>query len=205
MVKVLPKNTAYRRTDKDTVIRAAFYRDFQDLIEAAYDEGAVAGSLALEGDDLIAYLRQELLNVAAFPDPAVLQKDTDLFSLGVDSLQSIRLRTTILTNIDVGGNKISPKFVFEHRSLQAMAEELTRLRLVAFLLLSGNAKELKQRMAVQYETEGHYMKPDMVGSHMEIFVDPEDWETNVVPIDSDRPKEVVLDEVIEVVREIIEK
>ncbi|KAK4985274.1 hypothetical protein LTR50_006079 [Elasticomyces elasticus] len=155
MVKILPKNTAYRTTDKGTVIRAAFYRDFEDLIEAAYKESVVAGSLALEDDDLIVYLRKELLNVATIPDPAALQNDADLFSLGVDSLQSIRLRSKILGNIDVGGKKISQNFVFEYPSLKAMAKELTRLRL-------GNmCKErptLEQRMTTLIEKYSKFEK-----------------------------------------------
>ncbi|KAK4999985.1 hypothetical protein LTR66_001073 [Elasticomyces elasticus] len=155
MVKILPKNTAYRTTDKGTVIRAAFYRDFEDLIEAAYKESVVAGSLALEDDDLIVYLRKELLNVATIPDPAALQNDADLFSLGVDSLQSIRLRSKILGNIDVGGKKISQNFVFEYPSLKAIAKELTRLRL-------GNmCKErptLEQRMTTLIEKYSKFEK-----------------------------------------------
>lgn len=148
MIKVLPKGTTYPRTDKGTVIRAAFYKVFDDLIQAAYDEGAIAGTLVLEGTDLTSYLRKELLEIAAFPDTTVLQDDTDLFSLGVDSLQSIRLRSVILKNLDVSGQKISQNFVFENPSLQAMAEELTRLRL-------GNARKerptLEQRMIALIE------------------------------------------------------
>lgn len=136
MIKVLPKSTAYRKTDKGTIIRTAFYKDFSDLIEASYDEGAANGSLVLEGDALVAYLRKELLEIAPIPDPSVLKDDTDLFSLGVDSLQSIRLRTVLLKNIDVAGQKLSQNFVFEHPSLLAMAEELTRLRL-------GQAKKVQ--------------------------------------------------------------
>lgn len=129
MIKILPKATDFRKTDKGTVIRAAFYRDFDDLVQNAYDEVGLSGTLVLEGTELTSYLRQELLNITNFPDTTALQANTDLFSLGVDSLQSIRLRSAILKDIDVAGQKISQNFVFEHSSLQALAEELTRLRL----------------------------------------------------------------------------
>ncbi|THY35976.1 acetyl-CoA synthetase-like protein [Aureobasidium pullulans] len=112
MIKVLPKNLVYRKTDKGTVIRAAFYRDYKDLIEDAYREDELSGS--------------------------------EILDLGVDSLQSIRLRKSILETLDVGGQKVSQNFVFENPSLTAMAEELTRLR-------TGAAKKdlptVEERMA----------------------------------------------------------
>ncbi|KAK6437711.1 putative NRPS-like protein biosynthetic cluster [Oleoguttula sp. CCFEE 5521] len=129
MVKVLPKLTLYRRTDKGTVIRAAFYRNFKDLIDQAYHEGAPSGALVLKGNELISYLRTQLLDVASMPAGAVINADTDIFSLGVDSLQSIRLRSAILKNLDVGGHKLPQNFAFDHPTLQAMADELTHLRL----------------------------------------------------------------------------
>lgn len=144
MIKVLPKDLVYRKTDKGTVIRAAFYRHYKDLIEDAYREDEPSGSDVLEGDQLLAFLRARLLDVANFANNVVLKDDTDLFSLGVDSLQSIRLRKSILETLDVGGQKISQNFVFENPSLIAMAEELTRLR-------TGAAKKdqptVEERMA----------------------------------------------------------
>ncbi|OOF95586.1 hypothetical protein ASPCADRAFT_507410 [Aspergillus carbonarius ITEM 5010] len=129
MIHVLPPDAAYRKTDKGTVIRSAFYRDYQEQIDQIYDAEDASGDQVLEGAELVAFLRQQLLVVAPAIDPSTLENTTDVFSLGVDSLQSIRLRTAILRTLDVGGNKMSQNFVFEHPSLQAMADELTRLRL----------------------------------------------------------------------------
>ncbi|RAK95922.1 NRPS-like enzyme [Aspergillus ibericus CBS 121593] len=129
MIHVLPPDAVYRKTDKGTVIRSAFYRDYQEKIDQIYDAEDASGDQLLEGGELVAFLRQQLLAVAPAIDPSTLEGTTDVFSLGVDSLQSIRLRTTILRTLDIGGNKLSQNFVFEHPSLQAMADELTRLRL----------------------------------------------------------------------------
>ncbi|KAL4898547.1 hypothetical protein BDV59DRAFT_197449 [Aspergillus ambiguus] len=128
MIRVLPSDTEYRKTDKGTVIRSAFYRDFQEHINQVYDKEDASGDRVLEGAELIAFLRESLLDVASI-DSSVLEDTTDIFSLGVDSLQSIRLRSTILKTLSLGGQKLSQNFVFEHPSLEDMAKELTRVRL----------------------------------------------------------------------------
>ncbi|KAL2818813.1 hypothetical protein BDW59DRAFT_151867 [Aspergillus cavernicola] len=128
MIRVLPADAVYRKTDKATVIRSAFYRDFVEQISQVYDQEDARGSQVLEGDELIAFLRRSLLDIASI-EPSVLQGSTDLFSLGVDSLQSLRLRRVILKTLSLGGQKLSQNFVFEHPSVQTMAQELTRLRL----------------------------------------------------------------------------
>ncbi|KAI9369802.1 hypothetical protein BJX61DRAFT_545228 [Aspergillus egyptiacus] len=128
MIRVLPADSQYRKTDKGTVIRAAFYRSFADQIDQVYDQEDSSGSQVLERDELVAFLRKSLLEIASI-EPSGLQDSTDLFSLGVDSLQSLRLRSVILKTLDLGGQKLSQNFVFENPSISAMAEELTRLRL----------------------------------------------------------------------------
>ncbi|KAE8148866.1 hypothetical protein BDV25DRAFT_141355 [Aspergillus avenaceus] len=129
MIRVLPADTVYRATDKGTVIRSAFYRDFQNKINQVYDQEDATGDRILEGEELRAFLRYGLLEVAPAIESATLKDTTDVFSLGVDSLQSIRLRKLIISTLDIGGQKLSQNFVFEHPSIQAMADELTRLRL----------------------------------------------------------------------------
>lgn len=49
MIRVLPTGTTYPFTDKDTVIRQAFYRTFQRDIEDVYHEADYksAGTLVL--------------------------------------------------------------------------------------------------------------------------------------------------------------
>ncbi|OGM48883.1 NRPS-like enzyme [Aspergillus bombycis] len=129
MIQVLPSDTVYRATDKGTVIRSAFYRDFHEQIEQVYEQGDATGDQVLEGTELNAFLRESLLEVAPTVDSAVLEDTTDVFSLGIDSLQSIRLRKEITKTLNLGGQKLSQNFVFEHPSIQRMADEITRLRL----------------------------------------------------------------------------
>ncbi|KAL4744008.1 hypothetical protein BDV11DRAFT_210719 [Aspergillus similis] len=129
MIRVLPADTVYRKTDKGTVIRSAFYRDFAEQISHVYDQEDSSGSQVLKGDELITFLRNSLLEISSSIEPSALQDSTDVFSLGVDSIQSLRLRSAILKTLHLGGQKLSQNFVFENPSIQAMADELTRLRL----------------------------------------------------------------------------
>ncbi|KAL2814280.1 hypothetical protein BJX63DRAFT_392630 [Aspergillus granulosus] len=127
MIRVLPADTVYRKTDKGTVIRSAFYRDFAEQISQVYDQEDASGSQVLEANELCAFLRNSLLDLTSI-EPSSLQDTTDVFSLGVDSLQSLRLRSVILKTLSLGGQKLSQNFVFENPSIQAMADTITRLR-----------------------------------------------------------------------------
>ncbi|KUL86230.1 hypothetical protein ZTR_08387 [Talaromyces verruculosus] len=131
MIKVLPSTAQYRTTDKGTVIRSAFYRDFADQIEDAYRDDSVNENLpVIEGPELLAHLRQLLTDVVGGSgDVADVKDDTDLFSLGIDSLQSLKLRISIMKTVNLAGTTLPQNFVFENPSLQAMASALTRLRL----------------------------------------------------------------------------
>ncbi|KAJ5630473.1 uncharacterized protein N7484_010573 [Penicillium longicatenatum] len=129
MIHVLPRDTEYRKTDKGTVIRSAFYQQFAEKINETYYAPDMEGSLILEGQELISFLRNTLLDIAPSIATSTLEEATDVFSLGVDSLQSIRLRGAILKNLDLGGHKLGQNFVFENPSIRAMSEAIQNLRL----------------------------------------------------------------------------
>ncbi|KAJ6148681.1 hypothetical protein N7497_010663 [Penicillium chrysogenum] len=127
MVHILPKDSVYRKTDKGTVIRSAFYKDFAEKINEIYEEPDVQGDQVLDGAELLRFLRETLLEIAPSVNPATLENDTDVFSLGMDSLQSTRMRTVIARTIDLGGHKLSRNFVFENPSIEAMAQHIVDL------------------------------------------------------------------------------
>lgn len=152
MIHVLPKDTVYRKTDKGTVIRSAFYKDFADKINDIYDAPDTRGDQVLEGVELLQFLRQSLLDIAPSTDPSALTETTDVFSLGIDSLQSIRLRNSITRTLDLGGQKLSQNFVFEHPSLRAMAEQITSLRLGQGPKAQAPVEERMQDLIQKYST-----------------------------------------------------
>ncbi|KAJ5156597.1 hypothetical protein N7492_009400 [Penicillium capsulatum] len=150
MIHVLPKDTVYRKTDKGTVIRSAFYKDFAGKINEIYDAPDAKGDQVLEGDELLQFLRQSLFDVAPSIDSSSLNNEADVFSLGIDSLQSIRLRTAIMCTLDLGGHKLSQNFVFENSSLQSMAEQIMSLRLGRDLKVQAPAEERMQALIEKY-------------------------------------------------------
>lgn len=150
MVHVLPKDTVYRKTDKGTVIRSAFYKDFAEKINEIYDVPDSRGDQFLEGEELLQFLRQSLLEVAPSVESSVLTETTDIFSLGIDSLQSIRLRTAIMRTLDLGGRKLSQNFVFENSSLRKMAEQIVSLRSGHKLKEQAPVEERMQALIEKY-------------------------------------------------------
>jgi acyl-coenzyme A synthetase/AMP-(fatty) acid ligase len=127
MIKVLPRDADYRRTDKGTVIRAAFYRDFSEQIDAAYVDKQ-SGTLCLARSDLLQFLQKEMQTRVTLREGAVLDEDADLFSLGVDSLQAIQVRSFILKHLKVDGEKLGRNFVFDFPTLRKMTDEIVRLQ-----------------------------------------------------------------------------
>ena len=129
MVKVLPIGTPYPRTDKGTVIRAAFYKQFAIEIDAIYEAGDTSsGDLALSEEELRIFLHAEMVQLLGLRDPTVLGDDTDFFSLGVDSLQAIQLRSILSKRIDLGGQKTGSNIAFDFPTLRTLARKLYCMR-----------------------------------------------------------------------------
>ncbi|EUC46480.1 hypothetical protein COCMIDRAFT_92740 [Bipolaris oryzae ATCC 44560] len=128
MIRVLPYDCPYPRTDKGSVIRQAFYKEFATEIENAYDAMATShGDLKiLTGLELENHLRSILINHT--PLAKDIDRTTDLFSLGVDSLQSIQVRTEILKTVHIGGNKLGQNVVFDYPTIASLSAHLHRLR-----------------------------------------------------------------------------
>lgn len=130
MVRVFSPDTPYPATDKGTIIRQAAYRAFKDEIEDIYQqlERRAGGTLVLLEPELRSFLKARILEVAAIEDETSLQDDTDLFSLGVDSLQSTRLRAKLLQTIQLNGHPVPQNIVFEYPTVAKLARALMDIR-----------------------------------------------------------------------------
>ncbi|KAL2870950.1 putative NRPS-like enzyme [Aspergillus lucknowensis] len=126
MVRVLPADAVYARTDKGTVIRQAFYHNYSDLIEASYEEAedAMTGTLLLSEEEMKVFLRKQLRDIVPLMDPDDLTDEADFFSLGMDSLQATRLRSVLTKNIDMKGRKLGLNVAFEHPTIHSLSRHL---------------------------------------------------------------------------------
>ena len=128
MIKVLPADTNYPRTDKGTVIRQAFYRDYGQLIEEAYGkEETATGSLTFSETELKMFIREQLQKILPANASATLTDDTDFFGLGIDSLQATRLRSTLMKTLNTNGHPLGLNIAFEYPTINALARHLDSL------------------------------------------------------------------------------
>ncbi|OAG41651.1 hypothetical protein AYO21_04115 [Fonsecaea monophora] len=130
MITVLPAGTAYPCTDKGSLIRQAFYRAFHNEIEEVYHqaESRTAGTLVLSELELREFIRGHLLDLCPQDESTCLTDDTDLFSLGVDSLHSTRLRAKILQEVQLNGNSLPQNIVFEYPTISKLAAAILNIR-----------------------------------------------------------------------------
>ncbi|RFU77419.1 male sterility [Trichoderma arundinaceum] len=129
MIRLLPHDCAYPRTDKGSIIRQAFYKQFQAEIEEAYDLVDTGSGELMQFDlpELQQFVR-DLLQKTLRTSISV-GDDSDFFSLGLDSLQAIQMRSEILRNVDTGGNKLGQQVVFEQPSINKLSCFLLNLRM----------------------------------------------------------------------------
>ena len=128
MVTLLPHRCSYPRTDKGSIIRQAFYKDFAEQIQKAYDQADSASEdvRAMDAGELKVFLREALSRSMSREVP--VDDAADFFSFGVDSLQAIQLRSEILKNVDVANQPLGQNVAFDHPSVDRLAAYLISLR-----------------------------------------------------------------------------
>ncbi|GKT65614.1 NRPS-like enzyme [Colletotrichum tofieldiae] len=132
MIEVVDIGTEYPRTDKGTVIRAAFYKQFGYLIEDVYrrfeapkDDVAGGDLLTLDLPQLEDHLLDIFRSKLGF---SKVEKDTDFFEAGVDSLQASTARGHIQRGVDLGGKTLGQNVVFEYPNVLSLSKHVYSLR-----------------------------------------------------------------------------
>lgn len=146
MVHILNVGVDYPCTDKGTMIRPAFYKKFEGLIDSMYQRfeapiDASNGALQLNREQLEDFLLDIFTQRLGIQQ---LKRDTDFFEAGVDSLQAIAARGIILRELDLASKVPSQNVVFEFPNVQALAEHLNALR-------KGEVSEQKDEIKVMEE------------------------------------------------------
>ena len=132
LVVIKGPDCLYPKTDKGTFIRAQVYQQFEDDITTAYrklnaDDGNGRAKLAMSVPELEAWLLAKFQKDLRIPLP---DKTTDIFSAGVDSLQTTRIWRAIKQELDLGSSSesLSQNAVFEQGTVEALAKHLYQLR-----------------------------------------------------------------------------
>ena len=131
LVIIKGAEVTYPRTDKGTCIRAQVYEQFKEDIQGAYlrfeGTGQKKGTLALSVSELESWLLSRFRNDL---DVQLENAETDIFSAGVDSLQTTRVWRCIVRDLDLGdqGGELSQNIVFEKGTVKALAQHLYQMR-----------------------------------------------------------------------------
>jgi hypothetical protein len=105
MVVVMPEEVECPITDKSSIKRAQIYRDFADVIDAAYSrlESLQEGSLSLDVDEM------EIWIIKTAQELGIRLEDekASFFDAGVDSLKAIQMRGLLVKSLDLSGKAAS--------------------------------------------------------------------------------------------------
>ncbi|KAJ5797836.1 uncharacterized protein N7503_007132 [Penicillium pulvis] len=152
LVVIKGADVTYARTDKGTCIRAQVYQQFEEDIQRAYagfeGSGQKKGTLALSTSELETWLLSRFKDDL---DVSLEGPDTDIFSAGIDSLQTTRIWRCIVRDLDLGdqGDSLSQNIVFEKGTIGALARHLFKLR-------TGQEFEEEDEMQIMREMIDRY-------------------------------------------------
>jgi nucleoside-diphosphate-sugar epimerase len=129
LVITLPVDTTYPQTAKGTIIRETLYQQFAGVIEEAYArfENGQVGSLQLDIPELEAFIIKKFFEELGVYLESV---ETDIFTAGVNSLQTTRMWSMLKKELDLGGRNgyLSQNVVFEKGNVKELAKHLYSFR-----------------------------------------------------------------------------
>jgi hypothetical protein len=158
MVKILPPDTQYPRTDKGTIIRQAFYREFGELIEDAYEDKTAEGALSLSESELKSFLNEQLRGILPAKAYSALTEDADFFNLGMDSLQATQLRSVLVRNINMNGQILGLNVAFDYPTINSLAHHLYSLRSGAASSVES-VEDMMRSLIIKYGEKFHQHRP----------------------------------------------
>lgn len=174
MICLLPADCPYPRTDKGSIIRQAFYRTFEKEIAETYnaqDAGAGADLQSFDLPGLCQFVRKTLAETLA--TPVEVEDDTDLFLLGLDSLQALQIRSQILRNVNLGeGVKLGQNVVFEYPSIEKLSRYLYALSTGEDTVKSASIENEMQDLINKYSNVQETTLPSVVSSLLPLLAHP---------------------------------
>lgn len=128
MIEILPYGTEVPLAPKLTIIRPACYAKFADIINAVYERfelGTTGPKRKIDNqEEMEAYLVDVITKVLGPKVSDALNPSTDLFALGVDSLQATTVRNVLFKTLELGDAQLGQNVVYEHPSVRQLASFL---------------------------------------------------------------------------------
>lgn len=129
MVVVVAEDVECPSTDKNSIKRGLVYKEFAQTIDDTYTAAAKVSkvqSLSLT----VPELEEWVLDTVRSQGYTIKDATTGFFEIGMDSLQAIRLRWLILSNINLGGreDQCAPMVVYDCGNAQKLARRLYAIR-----------------------------------------------------------------------------
>jgi hypothetical protein len=163
MVLIMPAGVKYPCTDKGTIVRPACYKQYEAVIENAYqkfESRGISSRLILDICELQNYLLKLLLDRIGI---AGLDLHTDFFAAGMDSLQAITSRAYILRELELDGQTLGQNLMFEFPSIAKLATYLHAVQTGSSIHNKSN-DELMQDLVAKYSAfkpfQGGHRIPD---------------------------------------------
>ena len=131
MIEILPADIDLPIGSKGSVVRSKAMIQLKSRVDEFYVrvDLAIAQDLqSLSGDELKGFLRTLILGSLTTSKKGSLVDDSDLFTLGLDSVQTVRIRGNIQRSIELGGGTLPTNVVFENPTINRLAEYLQAFR-----------------------------------------------------------------------------
>ena len=110
-----------------SILRPACYKLFAPIIDAVYDRFEKGSGepkrIITTSPEMEAFLI-EIITSTLREGKTGIERDTDLFGYGVDSLQATRVRNVISKTVELGGKNLGQNVVYEYPSVTKLAEYL---------------------------------------------------------------------------------
>ncbi|BEI91212.1 uncharacterized protein CcaverHIS019_0400320 [Cutaneotrichosporon cavernicola] len=130
MVEILPPGTDIPVATKMSILRPACYRKFADVIDGVYvrfEQGTGLPKRDITNQEEMEAFLSDTLRVT-LGEVEGLERDTDLFAFGVDSLQATRVRNALQKDLELGGATLGQNIVYDHPSIAQLAEHLLAVK-----------------------------------------------------------------------------
>ncbi|OCH84283.1 L-aminoadipate-semialdehyde dehydrogenase [Obba rivulosa] len=131
MIHILPYGTEVPLASKLSILRPACYVKFKDIIDdvySRYEHGGSGPKLDLTESELEEFIHDTFLRTLGCDKAQGLDRDVDVFTFGVDSLQAARIRNICQAELDLRGHQLTLNVVYEYPTIQKLADHIISIK-----------------------------------------------------------------------------